>query len=308
VCTQAAAAAFEGTFGPATTITPGMARVAIVGAGELGGALAHKLAARDRIGSVCLIDASRGVAAGKVLDIRQSGPIERFGTRVTAGAIDAVVGAGVVVVADPAAPADGEGPGAPSAEPASLMERIAGLTGGTPIVCADAGAGPLVAWAVRELGVGRDRIVGSAPEALAAGVRAQIALEADVSPAQVAVQVLGTPPEHPVVAWSGASVAGDSLEARLSRPALTRVRRRVERLWPPGPYALASAAARVVEALAAGGSRRVFTCFVADDARRPASAPAAAVTLHAGGVGDVVEPALSPSERVLLDNALTAAP
>ena len=285
-----------------------MARVAIVGAGELGGALAHKLAARDRVGSVCLIDASRGVAAGKALDIRQSGPIERFVTRVTAGPIDAVVGAGVVVVADPAAPGRGEGADDPSAEPAALMERIAGLTGSTPIVCAAAAGGRLVAWSVRESGIGRTRIVGSAPEALAAGLRALIALEADVSPAQVAVQVLGTPPEHPVVSWSSASVAGGSLEDRLSPPALARVRRLVERLWPPGPYALASAAARVVEALAVGGSRRVFTCFVADDARRPASAPAAAVTLHAGGVGDVVEPALSPSERVLLENALGPAP
>ena len=211
-------------------------------------------------------------------------------------------------VADRAAPADGEGSGDPSAEPAALMERIAGLTGSTPIVCADAAAGRLVAWSVRELGIGRARIVGSAPEALAAGLRALIALEADVSPAQVAVQVLGTPPGHPVVAWSSASVAGGPLQERLSPPALARVRRLVERLWPPGPYALASAAARVVEALAAGGSRRVFTCFVADGARRPASASAAAVTLHAGGVGDVVEPALSPSERVLLDNALEPAP
>ena len=286
--------------------TAGMATVAIVGAGELGGALAHKLAARDRIGSLCLIDASPGVAAGKALDIRQSGPIERFGTRVRAGAIDAVVGAGVVVVADPAAPADGERPGAPPAP--AVMERIAGLTGSAPIVCAGAAAGRLVAWSVHELGVGRARIVGSAPEALAAGLRALIALEADVSPAQVAVQVLGTPPEHPVVAWSSASVAGGPLGDRLSRPALARVRRRVEGLWPSGPYALASAAARVVEALAAGGSRRVFTCFVADDARRPGSARAAAVTLHAGGVGDVVEPVLSPSERVLLDNALEPAP
>ena len=37
-----------------------MARVAVLGAGELGGVLAHKLAARDRVGSVCLIDPARG--------------------------------------------------------------------------------------------------------------------------------------------------------------------------------------------------------------------------------------------------------
>ena len=282
-----------------------MARVAIVGAGELGGALAHKLAARDRVGSVCLIDAARRVAAAKALDIRQSGPIERFETRVTAEAVDAVVGAGIVVVADPVAPP--HGPGRPSPVSA-LMEGIAGLTGGTPIVCAGADGGELVAWSALELGVGRARIVGSAPEALAAGLRAMIGLEADVSPAQVAIQVFGMPPRHAVVAWSGASVGGRSLEDCLPPPALARVRRRVERLWPPGPYALASAAARVVEAVAAGGSRRVFTCFVADGFRRRASAPAVAVTLHAGGVGGVVAPRLSPAERVQLDSALEAAP
>ena len=40
-----------------------MAGVVILGAGELGGALAHKLAARDRVRSVCLVDAAKGVAA-----------------------------------------------------------------------------------------------------------------------------------------------------------------------------------------------------------------------------------------------------
>lgn len=282
-----------------------MARVAIVGAGELGGALAHKLAARDRVGSVCLIDAARGTAAAKALDIRQSGPIERSGTKLTAGAVDAVVGAGVVVVADPAGPPDedgrdGSGPG--------LTGRIAGLTGSAPILCAGADGGALVARMVRELGVARTRVVGSAPEALAAGLRALIALEADVSPAQVTVQVLGRLPERPVVAWGGASAVGGPLEDRLPPPALARVRRRVARLWPPGPYALASAAARVVEALAAGGSRRVFTCFVADESRRSPSAPAVPVLLNAGGVGELVAPALSPSERVQLDSALEPAP
>ena len=282
-----------------------MARVAIVGAGELGGALAHKLAARDRVGSVCLIDSSRGVAAGKALDIGQSGPIERFGTRLTAGAVDAVVGSRVVVVADPAGPPaeDGRDDSGPA-----RVERIAGLTGDAPIVCAGADGGELVAWAVRELGIARTRIVGSAPEALAAGLQALIGLEADVSPAHVAVQVLGRPPTHPVVAWSRASAGGAPLADRLSPPALARVRRRLDHLWPPGPHALASAAARVVEALASGGSRRVYTCFVADGSRRPVSASAVSVTLNAGGVGESVAPTLSPSERVQLDNALEAVP
>lgn len=282
-----------------------MSRVAVLGAGALGGALAHKLAARGRVGSVCLIGAAGEGAAGQALDIRQAGPIEGFDTKVAAGPVDAVVGAGVVVVTDVAAPPPGgEGRNDPAA---AWMERVAGLSGRAPIVCAGPGAGRLVAWSVRALGVRRARVLGSAPEALAAGLRALIALEADVSPAQVAVQVLGAPPAHPVPVWSGASIGGGRLEDRLSPPALARVRGRVGRRWPPGPYALASAAARVVEAVAAGGSRRLFTCFVADESGRTASAPAVPVTLRAGGVDEVVMPRLSPSERVQLDNALAAA-
>ena len=325
-----------------------MGGVVILGAGELGGALAHKLAARDRVRSVCLVDAAKGVAAAKALDIRQAGPVERFGTRVTAGTLDAVVGAGVVVVADPAGPPERDGfetttararaaeaanPAGPperggfetmaaparpaeAADPApperdegndpawAWMERIVRLAGSAPIVCAGAAGGRLVARSVRELGICRTRVMGSAPEALTASLRAVTALEADVSPAQVAVQVVGALPAHSVVAWSSASIGGCPLDGRLSPPALARLRRRFDRLWPPGPYALASAAARVVEAVAAGASRRTFTCFVAGDSGRSACAPALAVTLCTGGVGELVTPRLSPAERVQLDNAL----
>lgn len=280
-----------------------MVGVVILGAGDLGGALAHKLAARDRVRSVCLVDAARGVAAAKALDIRQAGAIERFGTRLTAGPIEAVVGTGVVVVADPAATPERDGGDDPAW---GWMERVFGLAGSAPVVCAGTGGGRLVARSVRELGICRTRVLGSAPEALVASLRAVVALEADVSPAQVVVQVAGTLPAHPVAAWNSASIGGCRLEDRLSPAALARVRSRFDRLWPPGPYALASAAARVVEAVAADASRRTFTCFVAADSGRPASAPAVAVRLRRGGVDEVVAPRLSPFERVQLDNALEA--
>ena len=60
-----------------------MPDVAILGAGSLGGTLAHALAARGRVRDVCLIDAGGRVAEGKALDITQAAPIEGFSTRVT---------------------------------------------------------------------------------------------------------------------------------------------------------------------------------------------------------------------------------
>ena len=61
-----------------------MTIVAVIGAGALGGTLAHTLAARSRVDEVRLIDPEGRVAAGKALDIQQSSPVEQWSTRVSA--------------------------------------------------------------------------------------------------------------------------------------------------------------------------------------------------------------------------------
>ena len=71
-----------------------MSFVAIIGSGALGGAVAHAIARRDRIGEVRLIDAEGSIARGKALDILQSSPIDGFSTRTTAAdTLDAASGA-----------------------------------------------------------------------------------------------------------------------------------------------------------------------------------------------------------------------
>ena len=64
-----------------------MQDVAIIGAGQLGGNLAHVLAVRDVVRSIRLIDSAGSVAAGKALDVMQASPIEQFSTEV-AGVTD----------------------------------------------------------------------------------------------------------------------------------------------------------------------------------------------------------------------------
>ena len=279
-----------------------MSIIAILGAGTLGGALAHKLAARERVRVVRLIDPASGVAAGKALDIQQAGAVERFDTRVTAaGEIDAVIGAAAVVVAGPADTPEEDWQGEAAL---ALLDRVAGLTRRTPIVCAGASHGPLVADGVQQLGIERKRIFGSAPGALVSGLRALVALEAGVSPGEVAINLLGVPPAHPVVTWSSATIGGYPLEDALSPPQLARLRDRAQHLWPPGPFVLASAAARVVEALVVDGAQRTFACFVAEGAREGPGAQSVGVTLGPAGVEEIPPATLSRLERVRLENAL----
>ena len=52
-------------------------RIALIGAGQIGGTLAH-LAAIKELGDIVLFDIAEGVPQGKALDIAESGPAERF--------------------------------------------------------------------------------------------------------------------------------------------------------------------------------------------------------------------------------------
>ena len=77
-------------------------KIALIGAGQIGGTLAH-LAAIKELGDVVLFDIAEGVPQGKALDIAQSGPAEGFDASVKgtqsysdiAGADVCIVTAGV---------------------------------------------------------------------------------------------------------------------------------------------------------------------------------------------------------------------
>ena len=275
--------------------------IAILGSGPLGGAIAHALVRRDRVSEVRLIDSSASIARGKALDILQSSPIDGFSTRINAADTpDAAAGAAVVVVADAAS--DGV---EHSGEAGFMMlRRLLAAGGAAPIVCGGAQQRPLIARAVTELRLPPRRIVGSAPLALESALRALAGIAMDRSGAEVALRVVGVPPSAAVVAWEEACAGGEPLTAQIPAHVLAGVSARIPGLWPPGPYALGAACARIVEALA-WGSRRRLTCLVATSGGPVrASVAALPVEFEPGGVRRIVEPALTRQERTLLENAL----
>jgi malate dehydrogenase len=73
-------------------------KIALIGAGNIGGTLAHLVGLKE-LGDVVLFDVFPNMAAGKALDIMQSGPVDGFDA-VMAGAGDysAIAGASVVIV------------------------------------------------------------------------------------------------------------------------------------------------------------------------------------------------------------------
>ena len=73
-------------------------KIALIGAGNIGGTLAH-LAAQKELGDVVLFDVVEGVPQGKALDLSQCGPVEGFDAKIT-GTNDYadIAGADVIIV------------------------------------------------------------------------------------------------------------------------------------------------------------------------------------------------------------------
>jgi malate dehydrogenase len=73
-------------------------KIALIGAGNIGGTLAH-LAAKKELGDIVLFDIAEGIPQGKALDLSQCGPVEGFDASIT-GTNDYadIAGSDVVIV------------------------------------------------------------------------------------------------------------------------------------------------------------------------------------------------------------------
>jgi malate dehydrogenase len=274
--------------------------VAIVGAGPLATALASTLAARGRVRHIRLIDDAGAAAAGKALDVRQATPV--LGTDVS---IDATTDVAAVIDTDAIVIADAHGPPPMEWEGElglSLVSRLAAASPRAPIVCAGARQASLVERGVAEVGLPWTRILGSASIAFDAAARAVVGEAAGTAPRAVALGLAGLPPSRLVVGWSASSIAGVPAETRLGPGVLAGVTRRLTAAWPPGPFALATAAAVLLEHLDDAGAA-ALPAIVATPAQGHRAA-IALVRLGPSGVLHAAEPALSPYERIALDNAI----
>jgi hypothetical protein len=273
---------------------------AIVGAGPLATALASTLAARGRVRCIRLIDDAATVAAGKALDVRQSTPV--LGSDV---AIDATADLTAAADADAILIADAHGSPATEWEGEiglALLGRLAASNLRAPIVCAGARQASLVERGVGELRLPWTRLLGSASIAFDAAARAIVAEAAGTSARTVSLALAGLPPARLVVGWSASSIEGAPAETRLAPGALATAARRLTAAWPPGPFALATAAAVLLEHLDEA-SPAPLPAIVAAPAQGH-RAGIALVRVGPSGVLHAAEPALSPYERIALDNAI----
>jgi len=274
----------------------------ILGAGDVGGALARQIAAIDLVSRIVIVDELANIAAGKALDVAQSSPVDGYHTAMAGTAdVAAVVGAAFVILADTAQPVaewkDEAG--------LALIKRVAGLNQRAPIVCAGTAQASVIERGVNEAGISRMRLFGSAPEALRSAISAIVALEAGAAPADISLSVLGRAPQQIIVPWDEAAIGGRCATQVLTAAQLARLDARIARLWPPGPYSLASAATRLIRT-ALTRTPRIHAALVAvtrDEgvAGKSAMMP---VTLKPEGIASLVAPSLSTRDRVRFETTM----
>ena len=252
-------------------------KIALVGAGNIGGTLAHLVGLKE-LGDVVLFDIVRGIPQGKALDLAQSSPIEDFDAAVKgANSYAGIQGADVVIVTAGV-------PRKPGMSRDDLIGINAGvissIAGGIKKYCPKAFVivvtNPLDAmvWVMREKsGLPHNKVVGMAGVLDSARFRHFLADEFNVSVEDVTAFVLGGHGDTMVPLVRYSTVAGIPLPdlVKMGWTTKERLNKIIQRTRDGGAeivgllktgsafYAPASAAVRMAESYLKD-KKRVLPC------------------------------------------------
>ena len=170
-------------------------KIALIGAGNIGGTLAH-LAAKKELGDIVLFDVVEGVPQGKALDLSQCGPIEGFDAKIT-GTNDYkdIAGADVIIVTAGVPRKPGMSRDDLLGINLKVMKAVGeGIKANAPdafVICITNPLDAMV-WALREYsGLPHNKVVGMAGVLDSARFSTFLAEEFDVSVRDVNTFVLG---------------------------------------------------------------------------------------------------------------------
>ena len=170
-------------------------KIALVGAGNIGGTLAH-LAGLKELGDVVLFDIVKGIPEGKALDLVESSPVESFDSRMKgASSYSAIRNADVVIVTAGVARKPGMSRDDLIGINTNVMKAVGeGIKKYCPkafVICITNPLDAMV-WALREAsGLPAKRVVGMAGILDSARFRYFLAEEFNVSVQDVTAFVLG---------------------------------------------------------------------------------------------------------------------
>jgi malate dehydrogenase len=300
-------------------------KIALIGAGQIGGTLAH-LAAIKELGDIVLFDIVDGVPQGKALDLAEAGPVEGFNAKL-AGASDyaAIAGADVVIVTAGVPRKPGMSRDDLLGINLKVMAAVgAGIAAHAPnafVICITNPLDAMV-WALQKLsGLPANKVVGMAGVLDSARFRYFLSEEFKVSVEDVTAFVLGGHGDDMVPSVRYSTVAGVPLPdlVKMGWTTQERLDAMVERTRKGGGeivnllktgsafYAPASSAIAMAEAYLKD-QRRVLPCaahltgqYGVKDAY--VGVP---VVIGAGGVERIMEIALDETETAMFTKSVAA--
>src|ERR1044072_1061346 len=170
-------------------------KIALVGAGQIGGTLAL-LAGLKNLGDVVMFDVAEGVPQGKSLDIAQSSPVEGYDAKYTgANSYEAIEGANVCIVTAGVPRKPGMSRDDLLSINLKVMEQVgSGIAKYAPnafVICITNPLDAMV-WALQKsCGLPRNMVVGMAGVLDSARLRYFLANEFNISVEDVSAFVLG---------------------------------------------------------------------------------------------------------------------
>ena len=300
-------------------------KIALVGAGNIGGTLAH-LAGLKELGDVVLFDIVKGVPSGKALDLVESSPIEGFDSNMKgASSYSAIKGADVVIVTAGIPRKPGMSRDDLIGTNAKVMQAVGeGIKNNCPeafVICITNPLDAMV-WALRKAsGLPKKRVVGMAGILDSGRFRYFLAEEMGVSVQDVTAFVLGGHGDTMVPLPRYSTVAGIPLPDLIKMGWLTndRLKKIVQRTRDGGAeivqllgngsafYAPASSAIQMAESYLKD-QKRVLPCAAMLNGEYGVKGLyiGVPVVIGAGGVEKVVEINLNKSEQLAFDKSVGA--
>ncbi len=300
-------------------------KIALVGAGNIGGTLAHLIGLKE-LGDVVLFDIVDGVPQGKALDIAESSPVEGFDAKIE-GAADyaAIKGADVVIVTAGVARKPGMSRDDLVAINTKVMKSVGeGIKANCPdafVICITNPLDAMVAMLQECSGLPKNKVVGMAGVLDTARFRYFLAEEFNVSVEDVNAFVLGGHGDTMVPLIRYSTIAGipvpdlikmgwstqEKIDAIIQRTRDGGAE--IVKLLKTGSafYAPASSAVQMAESYLKD-KKRLLPCAAALSGEYGLNDlyVGVPVVIGAGGVERVVEIPLQPSEKAEFDKSVAA--
>jgi len=293
-------------------------KIALIGAGNIGGTMAH-LCAMKGLGDVVLYDVIDGLPQGKALDLLHSAPIENFDAKIVGTTkYEDIAGADVCIVTAGIVRKPGMSRDDLLGTNAKIIRQVAeGIKTHAPNSLVIVITNPLDAMVTltkRITGFPKNRVVGQSGILDSSRYRTFIAQELKVSVASVSAVVLGGHGDEMVPVRSSCQVSGVSIEKFISAKRLDEIEARVRNaggeivaLLKTGSafYAPASAAVRMAGAYL-HDKKEILPCaaYLEGEYGIHGHYFCVPVLIGAGGVEKVVEMELSASEKKALEESL----